>query len=247
MLNVLLVEDNPLLRPALKAGLEAIQDVRVLLDCGDGEAALDYCLQIQPAQADTILLMDVQLSGILNGIQATIAIRREFPRFPVVFYSIQDDDAYFRDFRHSGILSHYAYVRKSNFLLPEMLVPMLKIALSGGTYVDAEIAARIREVQEKDEHNPLDLLEPNEREVARLLADGLTNEQIAARMGFRDKRTISRINGQIYSVWGLNLSTTDEKIARTRAAIILHAGKLLTWDENGELVSPLDPPSSNLF
>ncbi len=245
MLNVLLVEDNPLLRPALKAGLEADREVHVLFDCADGEAALDYCLQVQPAQADTILLMDVQLAGKLNGIQAALAIRREFPRFAVVFYSIQDDDAYFRDFRQSGILSHYAYVRKSNFLLPEMLVPILKIALSGGTYIDPEIEARIREVKEKDEHNPLDLLEPNEREVARLLAEGLTNEQIATRVGFRDKRTISRINGQIYRVWGLNLSTTDEKIARTRAAIILHAGKLLTWDENGELMSPVDSPSAN--
>ena len=62
---------------------------------------------------------------------------------------------------------------------------------------------RVQEVREKDERNPIALLEPHEREVASLLAEGLTNDQIAARMGFRDKRTISRINGQIYSVWGL--------------------------------------------
>jgi DNA-binding NarL/FixJ family response regulator len=183
-----------------------------------------------------VILMDVQLAGKMNGIQVAIAIRREFPRFPVVFYSIQDDDAYYRDFRQSGILSHYAYVRKSNFLLPQMILPLLRAAVNGGSFIDPEIDARVREVQEKDEHNPLDLLEPNEREVALMLADGLTNEQIASRMGFQDKRTISRINGQIYSVWGLNQSNTDEKIARTRAAIILRSGKLLTWDENGEIV-----------
>ena len=60
-----------------------------------------------------------------------MSIRREFPRLPVVFYSIQDDDAYFRDFRRSGILSHYAYVRKSNYLLPAMIVPLLKDAGGG--------------------------------------------------------------------------------------------------------------------
>jgi DNA-binding NarL/FixJ family response regulator len=172
----------------------------------------------------------------MNGIQATVAIRREFPRFPVVFYSIQDEDRYFRDFRDSGILSHYAYVRKSNYLLPEMLIPLLRNSIAGDRYIDPEIATRVQEVKDKDENNPLGLLEPNEREVARLLADGLTNEQIATRMGFRDKRTISRINGQIYAVWGLNQSTTDEKIARTRAVIILQAGKLLSWDENGEII-----------
>lgn len=236
MLKVLLVEDNPHLSPALKAGLEATGQVSVVFACERGEDVLEFCLEKQPRQVNTVILMDVQLAGPMNGIQAAVAIRREFPRFPVVFYSIQDDDRYFRDFRSSGILSHYAYVRKSNYLLPSMLVPLMKAAVNGDNIIDPEIAARVKEVQEKDEHNPLDLLEPNEREVARLLADGLTNEQIAARMGFRDKRTISRINGQIYSVWGLNQSTTDEKIARTRAAIILHTGKLLIWDENGELL-----------
>ncbi len=236
MLNVLLVEDNPHLSPALKAGLEANGEISVIFACTRGEEVLEFCLQSLLDQANSVILMDVQLAGVMNGIQAAVAIRREFPRFPVVFYSIQDDDRYFRDFRSSGILSHYAYVRKSNYLLPAMLVPLLKIAVNGGKFIDPEIAARVREVQEKDEHNPLDLLEPNEREVARLIANGLTNEQIATRMGFRDKRTISRINGQIYSVWGLNQSTTDEKIARTRAAIIHHTGKLLTWDDNGEMI-----------
>jgi DNA-binding NarL/FixJ family response regulator len=236
MLYVLLIEDNPHLRPALKAGLEATEQVRVPFECGSGEEVLDYCLDKQQDQTKTVLLMDVQLAGAMNGIQAAVAIRREFPRFPVVFYSIQDEDRYFRDFRGSGILSHYAYVRKSNYLLPEMLIPLLRNAIAGDRYIDPEIAARVREVQEKDKNNPLELLEPNEREVARLLADGLTNEQIAARMGFRDKRTISRINGQIYTVWGLNQSTTDEKIARTRAAIIVQAGKLLSWKDNGEII-----------
>jgi DNA-binding NarL/FixJ family response regulator len=236
MFDVLVVEDNPHLRPALKAGLEATGEVSVPFDCSSGEEVLDFCLEYPQDQAKSVLLMDVQLAGAMNGIQATVAIRREFPRFPVVFYSIQDEDHYFRDFRDSGILSHYAYVRKSNYLLPEMLIPLLRNSIAGDRYIDPEIATRVQEVKDKDENNPLGLLEPNEREVARLLADGLTNEQIATRMGFRDKRTISRINGQIYAVWGLNQSTTDEKIARTRAVIILQAGKLLSWDENGEII-----------
>ena len=67
-----------------------------------------------------------------------------------------------------------------------------------------------------------------------MLAKGLSNEQIADRLGFRDKRTISRINGQIYTAWGLNETTTDEKIARTRVAIIVTSGRLIHWDENGQ-------------
>ena len=79
----------------------------------------------------------------------------------------------------------------------------------------------------------MDLLEPNEQEVAGMLARGMTNEQIAARMGFRDKRTISRTNGQIYAAWGLSKTATDDKIARTRAALIVRTGRLISWDESG--------------
>ncbi len=235
MLTLLLVEDNHRLRSALKSGLEATGAVQVCYDTDRGEDALAYCLESATAgQAlPQAALLDVQLAGEMHGIQAAVALRREFPRFPVVFYSIQDDDAYYRDFRRSGILSHYAYVRKSNYLLPGMIVPLLKDALSGRSFIDPEIEARVQQVRARDEQDPLALLEPNEQAVARLLAQGLTNEQIAARMGFRDKRTISRTNGQIYLTWGLADTATDEKVARTRAALIMHRGRLIAWDAEG--------------
>ena len=235
MLKLLLVEDNPKLQSALRAGLEATAAVAVVHGCASGEDALAFCLGAPPGEAGwpDAALMDVQLAGDLNGVAAAVALRREFPRFPVVFYSIQDDDAYYRDFRHSGILSHYAYVRKSNYLLPHMLVPLLRDAAAGRSFIDPEIESRVQAVRHKDEHAPMALLEPNEQAVARLLAQGLTNEQIAARLGFRDKRTISRTNGQIYAAWGLTQTAADEKVARTRAVIIAVTGQLLVWDDAG--------------
>jgi len=230
MLNLLLVEDNARLRQALKPGLEATGAVRVAHDCDSGEAALARCL----GQPPDVILMDVQLAGEMNGIDAAVAIRREFPRLPVVFYSIQDDDTYYRAFRRSGILSHYAYVRKSSYLLPQMIVPLLEDAVAGRSFIDPEIESRVQEVRHKDAESPMALLELSEQAVARMLARGMTNEQIAARMGFRDKRTISRVNGQIYAAWGLSESSTDEKVARTRAAIIVREGRLVTWDEDGK-------------
>jgi DNA-binding NarL/FixJ family response regulator len=248
-LSLVIIEDNEKLREALRTGLEATGEVRILFDCESGEEALDYLLaggEKNPAASKEAgnppdnFLMDVQLAGRMNGIQAAVAIRREFPRMPVVFYSIQDDDAYYRDFRRSGILSHYAYVRKSNYLLPTMILPLLRDTAAGKSFIDPEIEARVQEVRRRDENDPLALLEPNEQAVARMLAQGLTNEQIAARMGFRDKRTISRTNGQIYAAWGLASDATDEKVARTRAALIVRARRLLQWDADG---TPKDPES----
>jgi DNA-binding NarL/FixJ family response regulator len=110
---------------------------------------------------------------------------------------------------------------------------LLADAAAGRSFIDPEIEARVQEVRHKDAESPMALLEPNEREVALMLAQGMTNEQIAAHMGFRDKRTISRTNGQIYAAWGLGESATDDKIARTRAAMIVRAGRLISWDSSG--------------
>jgi DNA-binding NarL/FixJ family response regulator len=228
-MRLLLAEDNQRLRPALAEGLEATGAVLVVLSCASGEEALELCL----AQPVDVMLLDVQLAGRLNGIETAEAIRRELPRMPVVFYSIQDDDSYYRDFQRSGILTHFAYVRKSNYLLPTMLLPLLRDALDGRSFIDPDIASRVSEVRRKDQHDPMALLEPVEQAVARLLAQGKTNEQIATQLGFRDKRTISRVNGQIYASWGLSETATDEKVARTRASIIAQSGQLLRWDEEG--------------
>jgi DNA-binding NarL/FixJ family response regulator len=229
MLRVMLVEDSRPLRDALAAGLEQSGQVKVVAQVERGEDALERGLADPP----DVVLMDVGLAGEMNGIQAAVALRRELPRLPIVFYSIQDDDEYFRTFRRAGILSHYAYVRKSNYLLPSMILPLLKDAASGRSFIDPEIEARVQEVRLKDEHSPMALLEPTEQAVALLLAQGLNNEQIAARLGFHDKRSVSRVNGQIYTAWGLGDTTTDEKVARTRVSLIVRAGRLIQWRADG--------------
>jgi DNA-binding NarL/FixJ family response regulator len=229
-ITLLLVEDNLNLRRALKAGLQATGQARVVAEAASGEELPGLALP-EPPEA---VLMDVSLAGAQNGIQAAVALRREYPRLPVVFYSIQDDDEYYRDFLRSGILSHYAYVRKSNYLIPASIVPLLRDAVHGRSFIDPEIEARVQAVRHKDAHDPLALLEPNEHAVVALLAQGLTNEQIAARLGYHDARAVARTNGQIYTAWGLNASTVDEKVARTRAALIYTRRELIVWDESGQ-------------
>ncbi|HTP09954.1 MAG TPA: response regulator transcription factor [Anaerolineae bacterium] len=228
-IRLLLVEDNSSLRSAMKSGLEDTGKVTVSAETDRGEDAIGLALE-NPLD---VILMDVQLAGSLNGVQAAIAIRREVPRLPVVFYSIQDDERFYRDFLASGILTHYAYVRKSNYLLPAMVVPLLRDAIAGRSFIDPDIEQRVQAVRLKDEDAPLELLEPNERDVVKLLAQGMTNEQIATRLNFRDRRAVSRTNGQIYAAWGLDNSTEDEKTARARATLIYNTGRMIIWDDDG--------------
>jgi DNA-binding NarL/FixJ family response regulator len=224
MIRLLLVEDHKTVRQALKAGLEATGEVQVVAEAATANeaiAAADANLEAEVALMD-VELRDPELGvAAASGVGAAVAIRRERPRFPVVFYSIQDDDSYFREFRAAGILSHYAYVRKSNYLLPSMLAPLLKDAIAGRSFIDPEIEDRVDEVR-----------------VAELLAQGLTNEQIAARLGLRDARAVSRTNGRIYDAWRLSESTTDEKVARARAALIYVYDRPIVWGEDGRALVP---------
>lgn len=241
MIRLLLVEDHKTVRQALKAGLEATGEVRVVAEAATAREAIAAAETVADAE---VALMDVELrdpdvgASAASGVGAAIDIRRERPRFPVVFYSIQDDDSYFREFRAAGILSHYAYVRKSNYLLPSMLVPLLKDAIAGRSFIDPEIEDRVDEVRERDATSPRALLEPNELRVAELLAQGLTNEQIAQRLGLRDARAVSRTNGRIYDAWRLSESTTDEKVARARAALIYVYDRPIVWGEDGRALVP---------
>jgi DNA-binding NarL/FixJ family response regulator len=235
MINILLVDDHGPLRKALREGLQATGSIQVLGEASTGQEAFSRALDLDI----DVILMDVQLQDAqagrkaISGVGAAVAIRRERPRMPVVFYSIQDDDEYYREFRASGILTHYAYVRKSNYLLPSMLVPLLRDAVNGRSLVDPEIEDRVQEVRDLDEQSPRALLEPNELRVAELVAQGMTNEQIAARLNLHDKRAVSRTNGRIYAAWGLSESAVDDKVARARATLIFTLNRMIIWDEDG--------------
>ncbi len=234
-LKVLLVDDHGPLRKALYEGLEATGAVQIVGEAATGREAVSRALELDME----VILMDVQLQEArahhpaLSGVGAAVAIRRERPRMPVVFYSIQDDDEYYREFRASGILTHYAYVRKSNYLLPSMLVPLFRDAVSGRSLVDPEIEDRVQEVHELDEQSPRALLEPNELRVAELIAQGMTNEQIAVKLNLHDKRAVSRTNGRIYASWGLSENAVDDKVARARATLIYMLNRMVIWDESG--------------
>ena len=245
MIRLLLVEDHKPVRHALRQGLEATGEVQVVAEAGTAREAI---AAVESSGTDAspldVALMDVELrdselgAAAASGVGAAVAIRRERPRFPVVFYSIQDDDSYFREFRAAGILSHYGYVRKSNYLLPSMLVPLLQDAIAGRSFIDPEIEDRVDEVRERDASSPRALLEPNELRVVELLAQGLTNEQIASRLNLRDARAVSRTNGRSYDAWRLSDSTTDEKVARARATLIYLRDRPIIWDEEGHALVP---------
>jgi CheY-like chemotaxis protein len=130
---LLLVEDNPKLRPALVSGLEATGALVVCAQSASGEEALR--LALEGGRPDAVL-MDVQLEGKWNGIEAAVALRREFPRLPIVFYSIQDDEAPYRDFGGRAFCRTTPTFANRIFLLPSMIVPLCRTRFQGRSFID---------------------------------------------------------------------------------------------------------------
>ncbi|HEY3376643.1 MAG TPA: response regulator transcription factor [Armatimonadota bacterium] len=229
-MKLMIVEDDDINRNDLRSEFNKLAQVNVVGAYRTGEDALEACRQELP----DVILMDVQLlPGVMNGIETAVAIRREFPRCPVVFYSIEKQSAYFRAFRRAQFRTHYAYVYKLHYIYPDRILPLLTNAMQGFSFIDPAMEEEIEEDLQVDRQKPR--LEKHEEAVARLLARGLSNEQIAQRLGYTNSRAISRINGAIYTALGLRDSDIDEGTARVRAALVIREGRLLEWDDAGDI------------
>jgi len=66
-----------------------------------------------------------------------------------------------------------------------------------------------------------------------LLAQGMTNEQIAARLDLHDKGAVRRTNVRIYAAWGLRENAVHDTVARARATLIYTLNRMIIWDEHG--------------
>ncbi len=114
-MRLLIVEDDDINRNDLRLEFNKLEDVQVSGAFRTGEEALEACRR----QLPDVILMDVQLPpGGMNGIETAVAIRREFPRCPIVFYSIEKKGDYIRAFRRAQFRTRYAYVYKLHYLSP---------------------------------------------------------------------------------------------------------------------------------
>lgn len=176
--RVLLVDDHQLMREGLRRILEATGDIEVIGEASDGRAALEAAARLQP----DVVVMDVAMAD-MNGIEATSRLRREHPRMRVVALSTHADKRYVRNMLQAGAA---AYVLKE--AASDDLLRAVHAAGRGEHYLSPRITGCVLETlsgprAEVAEDSPYQLLGAREREVLKLLADGLTSKEIAQRLG----------------------------------------------------------------
>lgn len=176
--RVLLVDDHQLMREGLRRILEATGEIEVIGEASDGRAALEAAARLLP----DVVVMDVAMAD-MNGIEATSRLRREHPRMKVVALSTHSDKRYVRNMLKAGAA---AYVLKES--ASDDLLRAVHAAGRGEHYLSPRITGCVLQTlsgprSELAEDSPYQLLGAREREVLKLLAEGLTSKEIAQRLG----------------------------------------------------------------
>lgn len=194
--SILLVEDHEFTRIGLKLSLEQIEGLTIVGEASDGQAGLDMTMQLKP----DVVLMDVEMPN-MDGIEATKQIKDKSPETKVVMLTSHKSDQTIFAALSAGA---NGYCLKN--ISAEQLTAVVRMVADGAVWLDPGIANRVLSAysvssgqavasnpktaaQQPAQATPLSktksnvTLSPRETEVLRLVADGLSNQKIAQRLG----------------------------------------------------------------
>lgn len=178
-IRVILVDDHNVVRSGLRRLLELGGDVEVVAEANSGEQACDIYNQFQP----DVLVMDLSMPGI-GGLEALRRILSVAPKAKVVIFTMHENAVFATQALSTGARG---YVAKSSFA--DDLLLAVREAAAGRTYISPNIAQKIVLQSISGEHDPMQRLSPREFEVFRLLAEGLSIDDIAGTLNISQKTT----------------------------------------------------------
>jgi DNA-binding NarL/FixJ family response regulator len=203
-IRVLSVDDHPLLREGLAAIIEGEADMSLVSQASNGAEAIQMHRQYRP----DVTLMDLRLPD-LSGIDATLAIRAEFPDARIIILTTFEGDVEIQRALQAGARG---YLLKSS--PPAELVKAIRQVHAGGKRVPAEIAAQLAE------HMGSESLTTREIEVLREVAGGNRNRDIAETLRISEETVKVHIK-HIMDKLGANDRTQAIAIAVRRGIIQL--------------------------
>lgn len=216
MIRIVLVDDQIMVREGLAAIISTDPELEVIGQANNGEEALTLVAELQP----DIVVMDLQMP-VMNGVQATELLRESHPMLPVLALTTYAADEWVFDAIRAGAAG---YLLKDS--RRDELVTAIKGTMVGNSFLDPAIAGKLmehyrqRKSSSQPEAAPEDLtdnLTERERDVLRLIGEGLTNGAIAERLHL--------VPGTVRNY----VSTIMEKLEvadRTQAAIIARKADL---------------------
>lgn len=208
-IRLILADDHVMLRQGTLAMLARESDLTVVGEANDGAEAVRLAETLRP----DVVVMDVRMPG-MNGIEATRQIRNRWPSVQVLVLTAHDDDEYVFALLEAGA---NGYLLKTAPVAD--LVRAIRTVAAGESAMAPSIVRKLvnrvsgRKAQEPEDE--FEALTGREMEVLKLLAQGMTNKQIADTLIISD-RTVQTHLSNIFGKLGVNSRTEAILIAMKR-------------------------------
>ena len=176
-IRVLTVDDHAVLRKGIAALVNGESDMKLVAEASDGQEAIDKFRLHQP----DVTLMDLQMPT-LNGIEAIIGIRSEFPNARIIVLTTYTGDVQVSRALKAGARG---YILKGH--VRRELLDTIRAVHAGQKRIPPEVAAELAE------HAAAEELSPREIDVLRLIATGNANKEIAAQLSISEETVKSHV------------------------------------------------------
>ncbi len=207
-------------RQGIRAFLETRDDIHVVAEAASGREAVHQAIRHAP----DVVLMDLVMPG-MDGVQATREIKRVSPRSQIIVLTSYHDDEHIFPAIRAGALS---YLLKD--VTPEELVDAVRRAARGEAVLHPRVAARLiqelhaeRNQPERETPSAFADLTQRELEVLRLIAEGLSNAEIARRLVISERTVKSHVS---------NILSKLHLADRTQAAVFAWKQGLMRSEED---------------
>jgi len=233
VINVVIIDDHPIVRAGMRAVLEISTDIQVIAEGKDGNDALRLVAELKP----DVLVLDLNLPDI-SGLEVAQRLCQNGTSAAILVLTAHDDRQTVFGLLECGAIG---YVLKDEAL--EMLANAVRAAARGESWLSPSVATQVVHValeQKNENEQKTDLLNtesednvgltPREREVLCLLARGLDNTAIAQELVVT-KRTVQNHVSNIYGKLGLDSRTEAMLYAFRKGWVeISQTGKLRNDD-----------------
>jgi len=217
--TILLVDDHEVVRKGVRSYLETVPDFQVVGEASSGEEGVELVSELIP----DIVLLDLIMPGGIDGVETTRRIKKISPRTQIVVLTSYHEDVHIFPALKAGAIS---YILKD--MKMEKLVDALHRAVQGEVTLHPRVAARVLQNirGEYEEEQPLftDLTD-RELDVLKLIANGMTNSQIAEELVISE----NTVKGHVSNILS-KLHVAD----RTQVAVYAWQRGLVQRDQLGD-------------
>jgi DNA-binding NarL/FixJ family response regulator len=191
--KVLIADDHPLLRQALRSEIEKEPDFEIVGEAGNGEEAIKLTSERFP----DVIIMDIAMP-VMNGVEATKHIKTQYPRIPILILTVHTDTESIFGILQAGASG---YLTKASF--SNEIIPTLRALMAGETVLCQAVTKEVLKYALQYITKPVRLEEGGkitgkQVEILRLATHGLSNKEIGLKLGISES-TVKAYLGEIFA------------------------------------------------